>query len=933
MRGIGRRDAGACRSAAALLPAVLLAAAVTWSPCPAQVQDIERELLELSGVKPKPKPRPQAQPAPAGRPTPARRPARRPRTAARPGLLDELLKGPLADVQEVVFAERSYGNDGHWYANFGWWVSDPDRKMYGIGGRLGALNLRTRKVRYLLTDPQGSVRDPQVHYDGGRIIFSYRPGGADHYHLYEINADGTGLRQLTDGDCDDIEPAYLPDDHIVFCSSRCHRYVQCWFTHVAILYRCDADGRNVRAISANVEHDNTPWPLPDGRILYTRWEYVDRSQVRYHHLWTINPDGTGQMTYFGNMHPGGVFIDAKPVPGTRQAVFILSPGHGRRSHMGDVGIIDPDAGPDEKPAMEVIAGGGAWRDPYAVAADCFLAARENALCVLNRKGEYEQVYAAADLRLHEPRPLAPRPRERLIPPRVNWSQPTGKLVLADVTNGRNMAGVKPGQIKKLLVLETLPKPVNFSGGQDAISPGGSFTIPRVLGTVPVEPDGSAYFEVPALRPVFFIAWDDRDLTVKRMQSFVSVMPGETTSCVGCHENRTNVVTVRANLQALQRPPDRITPVPDTPDVFDFSRHIQPILDRRCIGCHNAEKCAGGMVLTADRASIYQPWPASYTHLFRRVSQGANGDANRAPRTIGTAASLLMKKVDPEAFGLAPHNKQLNLPARERMMFRLWIESGAVYPGTYAALGNNFRAPTVTGNQAVERRCGSCHGHAAEDGSLRLTFKSPADKRLNLRHPEKSLLLLAPLTKQAGGLELCKGEYILYPDGQRTPPRRIPRPADDNPAAAKPQAPAAKPAKPQTLTDVLDSLLADPAPRPEPQPKEQPREQPEQLPPPDAKQTAPGPLAAPPVTRPISGIFDSTNDPDYQAILTWVRKTSWRGRIDMPDFRPNDHYIREMKRYGILRPDYTIADPIDVYALDQAYWKSFWHLPSPNPRSR
>ena len=112
------------------------------------------------------------------------------------------------------------------------------------------------------------------------------------------------------GCCNPVNLALLPDGGIVFVSSRCNRWVPCYYTQVAILYRCDADGKNIRQLSANTEHDNTPWVLPDGRILYMRWEYVDRSQVHYHHLWTMNPDGTGQTVFFGNLHPGDVYIDA-----------------------------------------------------------------------------------------------------------------------------------------------------------------------------------------------------------------------------------------------------------------------------------------------------------------------------------------------------------------------------------------------------------------------------------------------------------------------------------------------------------------------------------------------------------------------------------------------------------------------------------------------
>ncbi|NQU20747.1 MAG: discoidin domain-containing protein, partial [Candidatus Nealsonbacteria bacterium] len=202
-------------------------------------------------------------------------------------------------VEEIVFALRQRGKDGHWYANFSYYSYDDKKMLYGHGGKLCRKNLRTAKLTTLIDDPQGAVRDPVVHYDAEKILFSYRKGGTEHYHLYEIDLDGTNLRQLTDGPFDDIEPCYLPDGDIVFVSSRCKRYVQCWLTKVAVLYRCGPDGKNMHAISANVEHDNTPWVLPDGRILYQRWEYVDRSQVHYHHLWTTNPDGTGQMVFFG----------------------------------------------------------------------------------------------------------------------------------------------------------------------------------------------------------------------------------------------------------------------------------------------------------------------------------------------------------------------------------------------------------------------------------------------------------------------------------------------------------------------------------------------------------------------------------------------------------------------------------------------------------
>ena len=281
----------------------------------------------------------------AGEPVPADSgpaPARR--------MLERALAGPLAGCRELVFAVRSVGSDGHYYANFGYYDNAPDKWAYGPGGgQLCKLDLHTGNLSVLLDDPQGGVRDPCVHYDGRKLVFSYRPGGTHHYHLFEIGTDGQGLRQLTDGPYDDIEPIYLPDDSLVFGSSRCDRWVACWYTQVAILYRCDPDGGNVRMLSSSIVHDNTPWMLPDGRLLYTRWEYVDRSRVRYHHLWTVRPDGTGQMVYFGNLHGGDVMIDAKPIPGTDQVACIFSPGHGQPEHAGRMTVVDPRGGPDCRP--------------------------------------------------------------------------------------------------------------------------------------------------------------------------------------------------------------------------------------------------------------------------------------------------------------------------------------------------------------------------------------------------------------------------------------------------------------------------------------------------------------------------------------------------------------------------------------------------------
>jgi hypothetical protein len=765
--------------------------------------------------------------------------------AAPPGgpMLAAALDGPMSDVDEIVFAVRAPGRDGHWYANFGYWASNEKQMMYGDdGGQLCALNLRTGELRVILDDPDGGVRDPHVHYDAQKILFSYRHGGSKYYHLFEINVDGTGLRQLTDGPWDDLEPIYLPDGDILFCSSRCKRWVQCWHTHVAVRYRCDADGGNLRILSSNVEQDNTPWMLPDGRVLYMRWEYVDRSRVRYHHLWTSNPDGTAEMIYYGNMHPGTVMLDAKPIPGTdNKVVSIFSPGHGRKEHAGPVVIVDQKAGPDEPRRARRVSKGDTFRDPYPFSEDCLVVAggdknRDNTLTLMDGQGRTETIYThdqqSPRYWVHEPRPLRPRKRERIIPPRTDRSQPTGQLILANVNHSRRMDGIGRGDIKKLLVLETLPKPVNHSGTMEPTSLGGTFTLERILGTVPIEPDGSAYFEVPALRSLFFVALDEHDMSVKRMQSFVNVMPGETTACAGCHEHRTDAVRPIVNLATLtatQRRPRRIEPISDVPEVFDFPRDIQPILDKHCVECHGGERLDGGVTLSGGRGPIYS---LAYATLLSRaglVSHGRDADGNKAARGIGSSASRLMQLVDGSHFGA-------ELSPQEVKMIRLWIDSGAVYAGTYAALGSGMTNASFNGD-VFKRSCARCHKNSPP-GRQELLY--------NLTRPEQSLVLLAPLSKQAGGLGLCATSFN----------KDEAHPAD---------------------------------------------------------------------------VFTSKNDADYQKALAEIARAGERldqqKRFDMPGFRPNRHYVREMIRYGILPETFDAeADPVDVYEIDRQYWRSLWHTP-------
>ena len=701
-----------------------------------------------------------------------------------PDLKRDFRAGPMKEVNEILFVVRKPGEDPHWYANFGYFAHDENLFPFPLGAPswMNILHVDTGEVRTIFHDEAGTIRDPQIHYDGTRIVFSYLPAGKRHFNLYEINIDGTGLRQLTFGDWDDIEPTYTANGDIIFVSSRARRWVQCWLTPVATLYACGPNGENIRELSANIEHDNTPWPLPNGQILYTRWEYVDRSQVDYHHLWVMNPDGTRQMVFYGNLAPEIVMIGAKPIPDSHKVVASFSPGHGRREHYGRIAVVDPLWGPDDPRGVTLISTHANHADPWAFSEEAFMVVQNDRLELMDADGREQVLYALPDnLReagfwIHEPRPVIPRNPERIVADTTDPSQATGVLALMDVYEGRQMQTVERGSIKELLVLESLPEPIHYQGGMDQISIGGTFTLVRVIGTVPVEPDGSALMELPAKRSFFFVAMDHDGWPVKRMHSFTSVMPGEVTACIGCHEERTQApaVATRTMPRALKRSPVKPQPITGIPEVFDFVRDIQPILDRHCVECHNNERAERGVNLTGDWTPQFTQ---SYQTLAYRRMFGDNRNramSNFSPYEIGSHASTLMRKID------AGHN-DVALSDHERKMVKFWLDVGANYAGTYAAnatgqIGWNqgwsletdvkwYRndlewRETRAMEEAIARRCSGCH---TEERTVPHTLSHHTRRygpswAFNVSYPEKSRIFNGPLAREAGGLQRC-GEVV------------------------------------------------------------------------------------------------------------------------------------------------------------------------------
>ncbi len=679
----------------------------------------------------------------------------------------------LAAVPEVVYVTHAAFHPDHHNTATIFQRGEINEGSYDTQGALKAWNPATGATRVIVPEKKGrTIRDPEVDWDGRRIVFAMRDGRPDDYHIYVVNADGTGLRQLTrEKGVSDIDPAFLPDGDIVFASTRNPKYCMCNRHIMANLYRMEADGANIHQIGVSTLFEGHPSILPDGRVLYDRWEYVDRNFGDAQGLWTCNPDGTRHAVWWGNntTSPGGV-INARAVGGdSTKAIAILGSCHDRP--WGALGLIDRTRGVDGRdPVLRTwpasyrdrIHDGGKedfdstrslpckYADPFPIDDSHFLAVR-----MKDRGGEMSLVYLDLDgneveLLADAPgiwSPVALRPsRKPVVQSRQrNFDAPNapGRFYLQNVHVGTHMQGVAPGTVKALRVVESPEKrtwtgPKGWFGhGEEAPAMNWhSFENKRVLGTVPVEEDGSAYFEVPANTFVYFQALDAEGKMVQSMRSGVFLQPGETYGCVGCHENRVGeAAPVAAKPLAMRREPSRLdgaynlaglekgTP----PHFYSFQREVQPVFTARCASCHDYGAKAGEKLnLSGDRGAFFC---TSYVDLWALgyVKCIGGGPAPIQPAySWGAHASRLTKKL----YGHA----RVNLTDEERARIITWMDLNApYYPRYECAYPSNpgGRMPlTFKERKTLEELCGAAianvHGKRQRE---QLDFDRPACSRI------------------------------------------------------------------------------------------------------------------------------------------------------------------------------------------------------------
>lgn len=553
------------------------------------------------------------------------------------------------------------------------------------GGRLLALDgLRPGgRVRQLAPERPGSFWRPDLSFDGQRVLFCYKPHDGKSFHLYETNLDGTGLRQLTDGDYDDIDPLYLPDGHILFTTTRGNSHVRCGpFIYSYILARCDADGRNIYLISYNGEPDYVPALLNDGRVIYSRWEYTDKPLWRVQSLWTTNQDGTHTSAFWGNQSVWPDHLcEPRPIPGSNRVMFSGVGHHDWFS--GSIGIVDPAKGrnfpqgltkvtadlrwpecstppvdPIESPHYHASGPYTGYKTPYPLTAEDFLVSARGAdgkfrLYLMDVHGNRELIFEGAHQVWHA-LPI----RRRAAPPRqpdlVAWPG-TGKdrrpakpgvFYCGDVYEG--VPDLQRGAVKWLRVWQldyktytTWTKTYRHSGPPVSIVQ--EEGVKRILSEVPVESDGSAYFQVPAGRSLYFQLLDQDYRCLHTMRSFTGAMPGERRSCVGCHEHHSAAPPSATGL-ALRRPPSELSPPPWGTESIGYERFVQPVLDRYCGKCHSGQGEARA-VLDLTLRPGHNVFKEPYLTLVGPAGW-SNPVPDRGQPGYGIAGAIPVEAVDP-----------------------------------------------------------------------------------------------------------------------------------------------------------------------------------------------------------------------------------------------------------------------------------------------
>ncbi len=654
---------------------------------------------------------------------------------------EALLDNPLLEFDRLLLVRRGAGRMGL-PAN---WQSNSSLPMTGYDNQIAVLSpVHPEGEVTTLFEPEGGrfVGDVDLHFDAEKMLFSM-PGKNGRWQVHEIDADGEDLRQfplIEQNDVDNYDACYLPDGRLLFTSTAPFVGVPCVYgsSYVTNLYIKELDG-SIRQLTVDQEHNWCPTVLPGGRVLYLRWEYADLPHSNSRLLFHMNPDGTGQMEYFGsNSFFTNSFFYARPIPHHPTKVVGIATGHHGVARCGRMLIVDPARGRHEadgvvqeipgfgKKVPAVIKDNladGVWPQflhPYPLSENYFLVSARPAsrslwgIYLVDVFDNFVLLCEEPGYAMLEPIPLRATPRPPAVPDKVDLRRKDAVVYLNDVYTGGGLKGIPRGTVKRLRLISYHFSYRGMGGLLGAVGMDGPWDIKRVLGTVPVEDDGSALFRVPANTPIAVQPLDDEGQALQVMRSWFTAMPGEVVSCVGCHE-RQNSVTPNRWTTAARRAPSQIAPWYGPVRGFAFQREVQPVLDRYCVGCHDGQPLTDGQTLADLRGTEkITDWNSQIAgHVNPSVGgkfSVAYGELHRYVRRPGIESNIRLltpMEFHADATELVQilrqghHGVKLDAEAWDRLL--TWIDLNAPYHGTWTEIAGEAAVKHVSGRAREMRK--------------------------------------------------------------------------------------------------------------------------------------------------------------------------------------------------------------------------------------
>lgn len=645
---------------------------------------------------------------------------------------------PLLAIDKLLFIKRHHpGGVFHMCDQFYGFNARPGGSLFVLEDPLGAhprlVDLLAGAVvtsgRLKGRTLQGcSVVSPSLSFDGRSILFAASEcQGRDlewketsSYHLFKIRSDGTDLVQLTDGPTNDFDPCWLPGGRIALISERRGGYLRCGrCCPTYTLFSMAADGSDITCLSFHETHEWQPSVDNHGKIVYTRWDYVDRDSDVAHHLWTCFPDGRDPRAMHGN-YPDKresrpwIENDIRAIPGSSKYVATAGAHHGHA--LGSLILIDvrgtddnacsqltrltpevpfPESEGEIVPSMVY---GAAWplsEDDYLCMYDA--GAKNHGIYWIDRFGNKELVYRDPAIPCFSPIPLRPRPLPPVLPEGTQSAMgvdSSGKTTVAVMNVYKSdFAWPADTKIAALRIVQVLAKST-APPDEPRIGIARQTNARAVLGTVPVESDGSAYFEAPPGKAIYFQAIDPQGLAIQSMRSATYLHPGEQLVCQGCHESKHQSATSPLAPLALRRGPSPIRAEADGSNPFNYVRLVQPVLDRHCVACHQEKK-------TLDLTGIVEGkfgWTRSYTNLAGKygfyftvyngsIREPLHGGSRTTAGQFGARAAKLLDYLGPKHYGV-------QISDEDAHRVTLWLDCNSEFYGSYENTAAQSRGEIV-----------------------------------------------------------------------------------------------------------------------------------------------------------------------------------------------------------------------------------------------